>query len=197
MVGIAGDILDRWEAEQVRKYEPNTSKPIYTKKVELRFERDQLLYDIKNIAFVEGDVMLTEDEHDRHQVMDIGEDGNVDRVTRMIDLTIAKCTELLYPYSKTNIEEEETRNDKLEEPAAYTIILLVPDDFSKSTVTYLEKLIHEFVVYNVLADWMSIANLKNPASAKNWRGKMEDLEDDIRSTVNARMHRIRRTQTPF
>lgn len=73
----------------------------------------------------------------------------------------------------------------------------VPTDFSKSTVNYLEKLIHELVVYKVLSDWMSITNLRNTNSAANWAAKIKQLEDDIESTLNARMHRVRRTQTPW
>lgn len=183
--------------ESRQRYNKGTSKPVYTKKVTLTFKRDELLYDIRNIAYVEGDVMPTTDDHDRHQVMDIGEDGNVDRVTRVIDLALAECEELLYPYSKTNVDDTETRNDILESPKEHHIDMLVPDDFSKSTVNLLEKLIHEFLVCRVLSDWMGITNLKNPGSANNWANKIEELKDQVESTLNARMHRVRRTQTPF
>ena len=57
-----------------------------TKKITLRFKREELLYDCKNYAYVEGDVMKTDDAHDRHQVQDIAEVGNVDRLTRVFDL---------------------------------------------------------------------------------------------------------------
>ena len=54
-----------------------------TKAVTLVFKREELLYDAENYSFVEGDIMQAEDEHARHQVFDIGQDGNVDRVTRI------------------------------------------------------------------------------------------------------------------
>lgn len=198
--GIAGDILDTLEANgYFRKgpFESGTSKVTYTKTAVLIFYRSELLYDIKNLAFVEGDVMPTADEHDRHQVMDIGEDGNVDRVTRVMDLAVARCVELLYPYSKTEAEDGEYREDTLVNEDEYVIRLKLPDDFSRSTLTYLERLIHEFIVYRVLADWMSFTNIKNPNSAANWLSKLQEIEDDIESTLNARMHRVRKTQTPF
>lgn len=195
--GIAGDILDRLEAQMQGQYDEGTNKRKYTKKVTLRFGREALLYDIRNIAYVESDVMPTDNEHDRHQVADIGEDGNIDRVTRMMDLAISQCKELLYPYSKNEVSDEEERTDELKECEEYKIEMLVPDDFSKSTVDYLEKLIHELVVYKVLADWMSITNLRNSKSADNWRAKIADLEDEIDSAIHARMHRVRRTQTSF
>lgn len=197
LYGIAGDILDRLEAERQGLYVRGTNVPKYENKVTLTFKREELLYDIKNMAYVEGDVMPTDNEHDRHQVIDIGEDGNIDRVTRIMDLTIAHCTELLYPYSKSDVDSEEERDNTLTETDEYKIVMKVPTDFSKSTVSYLEKLIHELVVYKVLSDWMSITNLRNPNSAANWAAKIQQLKDDIESTLNARMHRVRRTQTPW
>ena len=104
---------------------------------------------------------------------------------------------MLYPYSKSDVDSEEERDNTLTETDEYKIVMKVPTDFSKSTVSYLEKLIHELVVYKVLSDWMSITNLRNPNSAANWAAKIQQLEDDIESTLNARMHRVRRTQTPW
>ena len=166
----------------------------FVKDVNLSFKREQLLYDIKNYAFVEGDVMQAKTEHDRHQVIDVGEDGNIDRVTRVLDLSFVECVDLLYPYSKKTFEDMQDSNDILEETETYTIEMKVPDWFSKTTVVLLEKLIHEYMVYRVLADWMSITN---PASKANWEEKIEDVSEKIRGCMNARCRRLRRTQTPF
>lgn len=168
-----------------------------TKTVTLTFYREQLLYDIKNLAFVEGDVLSDEAQHSKHQVQDIGEDGNIDRVTRMLDLALARCRERLYPYTKVPVESGETLDDVLMDYEIYTIDMLVPDDFSTTTVKYLEQLIHNLLVYYVLADWMSIANVANPKSASNWAAKAQDLEDEIKSRLNARTGRVRKFQSPF
>ena len=52
-----------------------------TRTVRLKFLRSQLLYDIKNYAFIEGDVMGEEKQHAQHVIVEIGEEGNVDRVS--------------------------------------------------------------------------------------------------------------------
>lgn len=168
-----------------------------TKTVTLTFLREQLLYDIKNIAYVEGDVLPDDAQHSKHQVQDIGDEGNVDRVTRMLDLALARCREHLYPYTKEPVEGGESLDDVLEDTETYTIDMLVPDDFSTTTVKYLEQLIHNLLVYYVLADWMSIANVANPQSAANWAAKAQDLEDEIKSKLNARTGRVRKFQSPF
>lgn len=163
----------------------------------LTFYREQLLYDIKNLAYVEGDVLSDDAQHSKHQVQDIGEEGNVDRVTRMLDLALSRCREHLYPYTKEPVEGGELLDDVLAETEVYTIDMLVPDDFSTTTVKYLEQLIHNLLVYLVLADWMSIANVANPNSAANWAAKAQDVEDEIKTKLNARTGRVRKFQSPF
>ena len=201
ITGIAGDLLDKIGASGYivtdKRLYPGTSKRQYKNKATLKFLRSELLYDAGNIAYVEGDVMPTDNEHDRHQVQDIIEDGNVDRVTRVLDLAIAHCREMLYPYTRTNIDTEEERDDKLEAPEEYEIDMMLPEDYSKSTLTYLEKLIHEYLVYSVLTDWLSITDIKNPNAAAMWEAKKEKLSGEIDSTIHARIHRVRRTQAPF
>jgi hypothetical protein len=168
-----------------------------TKTVTLTFLREQLLYDIKNIAYVEGDVLPDESQHSKHQVQDIGDEGNIDRVTRMLDLALARCREHLYPYTKEPVEGGELLDDVLFDTSAYFINMLVPDDFSTTTVKYLEQLIHNLLVYYVLADWMSIANVANADSAANWAAKAEDAEEEIKGVLNSRVGRVRKFQSPF
>ena len=78
-----------------------------TLKVTLTFKRDQLLYDIKNAAYVESHVMPPDTEHAKHMVADVGEEGNVDRVTRVLDLGVSMCREMLYPWAKKDIVNTE------------------------------------------------------------------------------------------
>lgn len=159
----------------------------------LGFKRDQLLYDIKNYAYIEGSVMDTGSNHNRHMVQDVGEEGNVDRVTRVLNLTVAKCRELLYPYTKNELHRTEL-NDILREPKVYGIVLSVPTDFSQTTLYLLENLIHEYLVCKAVSDWLSITN---PAKAQVWEAKAEDAESEIRVNLHARIARTRRRLRPF
>ena len=83
-------------------------KNVRTKTVSLKFKRSELLYDCANLGYVHGDTMHTDDEHDRHQVMDIVEDGNVDRVTRILNLAMSEIREALYPYTKEEAQNAPT-----------------------------------------------------------------------------------------
>lgn len=153
-----------------------------------------MLYDIRNVAWVEGDVYAVEDSHLRHQVQDIGEDGNVDRVTRVLDLSYSECVEILYPYTKRPVHGEVGVDNTLDAQHVYLIELSLPSDYSVTTVMLLKKLIHEYMVSRVLADWLSITL---PSRSSHWEEVCESLRVKIRDSLNARIGRTRLSLSPF
>lgn len=161
----------------------------------LQFEREQLLYDISQICYIEGHVMPTKETevHQRHTVQDVAEEGNVDRVTRVLDLCVSQCRELLYSYTKHRVRRK-VYDDKLKKREAYAIVMKVPGNFSQTTLTLLERLIHEYLVARAVADWMSITN---PAKEETWLAKAAEAESAMKTNLLARMGRTRRRLHPF
>ena len=169
--------------------------------VRLCFKREQLLYDIKNYAYVESDMMdeqkkgltLPEINHARHITADIGEEGNVDRVSRKLQLVYMNAVEMLYPYTKLEIEAE-TIDDDLTEPDEYVIEMSVPITASRTTLIHLSTLIHEYLVCSVVADWLAITN---PQASVSWRERMEAARVEINSVKNMRRGPVTRKMSPF
>ena len=159
----------------------------------LLFNREQLIYDIRNVAFVEGDIMPEDQQHERHTVQDIGEAGNIDRVTRVLDLAHSECVEWLYPFTKRRIYRD-CLDDRLTAKKVYSIFMTVPKDFSQTTLNALEKLVHEYLVSSVIADWLSIANTKKAAV---WEEKKENLKTAIKNKPRMRRGRLRIRKHPF
>lgn len=144
----------------------------YNKHVTLNFLRDQLLYDIGNLGYVEGHILPDDQEHARHVTSDIIEDGNVDRITRILDLVHAEAEELLYPYTKRKTTCVDDRYDPLINRECYVIDMHVPDRFSSTTSRLLETLIHEWMVAAALADWLGITNER---AAQKWKARAEEM----------------------
>ena len=126
--------------------------------------------------------MGEEKQHAQHVLAEIGEEGNVDRVSRILAVVHAAVIEMLYPYTKAEPIEEEIDNC-LYAPDAYEIELNVPTAMSRTTLHLLSRLIHEYMVYRVLADWLSITN---PEAAANWLEKAEATEKEISKAKNQR-----------
>lgn len=166
-----------------------------TRNVALQFRREQLLYDIANYGFIEGDLMAENpDDHARHLTQDVAEVGNVDRITRILGLVHAGVIEMLYPYTKFEAEDGDCLNDRLREPEVYMVEMAVPPTVSMTTIHYLEHLIHEYMVARAIADWLSITN---PRKAPVWAEKVEAIEQSIRTCMIRRMQRTRIKQHPF
>ncbi len=165
-----------------------------TKVVNLTFYRSELIYDISNKAYVEGDVMTEENMHAKHQTIDITQDGNVDWVNRTLNLAFSECVEMMYPYTKIASEDPENYDDVQTAPETYKVTLVVPLTFSKTTGDLLSKLIHEYLVARVLSDWFSTTN---PQVAARWLTRMEDLKESLRGKVAHIGCRVRLKLNPF
>lgn len=165
------------------------------KEVTLTFKRQELLYDASNYSYVEADTIPEGDECRRHQVFDITQEGNVNRVTRVLNMAHAECVEMLYPYTKEEIPDgQEALDDVMREPEEYEIKLNLPASFSLTTVKMLESLIHEYLVCRVLADWMSITNAESEAT---WEKKFVTLRNKIQTSLLSRRGKVRRKLKPF
>lgn len=162
----------------------------------LTFKREQLLYDIRGLGFVEGDIMSDEQQDAKHQTQDIGECGNLDRVTRLLNLGVSEVAEALYAYTKKELPEGESilLDDTLEEPDTYTIVLSVPSEFSGTTLRLLRDLIHEYLVCKVMGEWLSITK---PDAAANWLAKAESALGKVKETLGRRMNGVLRPLNPF
>ncbi len=197
MAGIAGDILDRMEQHAKAAFYPGTSTKVREKRATVTLLAEELLHDIANMAYVEGDLMDSGDGHAAHQVRDICEDGNRERVLRVISMAVAKCRERLYPYTREDAADGTLLDNTPEEREEYVISLLLPEDFSKTTLDYLNKLLHEYITCTALADWMTIANTENKASAATWAAKAEEAQEQVMKIINLRRGRVRRTISPI
>ena len=165
-----------------------------TKNVTLVFHRAQLLYDIKNYAYIEGHVWGEENQHAQHTLVEIGEDGNVDRVNRILGVVHAAAIEMLYPYTKLEPVEDEVICDKMWIPTDYKINMAIPATMSRTTLHLLNRLIHEFMVSRVIYDWLSITH---PESARNWLDKALEAQEEINRIKHTRAGVLRRPSHPL
>lgn len=178
-------------------YDRDAADSKATRTVTLTFHREQLLYDIKNYAYIEGHVWgedSPEIRHAQHTLIEIGEEGNVDRVNRILGVVHAAVVEMLYPYTKHEVEEGEVICDCMWVPDKYVIRLDVPATMSQTTLHLLSKLIHEYMVARVIYDWLSITHAE---AARNWLEKAAEAEQKINSVKNGRRGVLRRPSHPF
>lgn len=165
--------------------------------VVLKFYRENLDYSIGNMAYVESHVMGDESECRKHMVADILEPGNRDRVTRLLEVIYSGVVEMLYPYTKTTHDDDEITDD-LWNPSEYRIEMRVPKTFSTTTLRLLNNLIHEYMVYRVLHDWLTVTGEPNSNAAQHWLEKAAEAEKEIERVKNNRTTgSLRRPMSPW
>lgn len=170
-------------------------EPERTYPARLVFKRDELLYDARTIAFVKSDMMPEDEQPIRHYVGGIGDEGNVDRVTRILGLAHSECVEMLYPYTKEEIVgEQDTLDDVLRDPEEYVIDMMLPEKFSRTTLRLLESLIHEYMLCRILSEWLA---LTYPDASAYWEEKRLNFREKVGKVLLSRTGRLRRPLKPF
>lgn len=164
------------------------------RQVDITLYRNSLLYDISNIAYIVGDSIPDLDDKVRSAITDICEEGNIDRITRIMNRAYNDLLNLLYAYTKERVLEENRVDNLFSEPVEYKIRMMVPEDFSKTTVSALSECLHEYIVNIVIADWLSITK-KDEMST--WQEKADIVLGRAKNIINDRVGAIKRKLSVF
>lgn len=156
--------------------------------------RDALLYSIENNAYILGYPMSDDQQPSKHQLMDVGQEGNVDVVTRVLDLAYSECQNVLFPHIIQPDPTDDFGDDKLREVSEYEFALKLPAYFPPTSISYLKKLIHEFMVCRAMFVWLGLNNM--PAKTE-WEMRTEEVTKKMRETLVLRSKKIRRSLHPF
>lgn len=171
------------------------SVKIDAKKATIKYKVSEIIYDVNNLAWIEGDIMSDDEGHKKHQLVDITQKGNIDRVKRVLDMAFAEIVEKLYPHTKAEIKGEDVIFDNIPEDVdSYILELHLPSNYSITTLNLLKNYIHEYLVMRVLQDWLLIVY---PDKAKAYDAKLEFVNNNIQKTIITRMMPVRRKLKPF
>lgn len=188
---LCGNYTIASDHKNLRTMKNNQQPPI---NVHFTIKRKALLYDIENTSYVIGNIIPDDGQPQKHQFIDVAQEGNIDIVTRALDLAYSECLNFLFPYVKTPITETECGDDMLKEVEEFDFTIQMPATVSQPTVIYLKKLIHEYMVKRVMVEWTSLSyNEAQPL----WELKAQDVRSKIREVLNFRIKKVRRSLHPF
>lgn len=148
----------------------------------MKLTKKSLLYDISNLAYTIADT----GEHDRHtlhRVRDICQDGNIDRVSRVLCLAYSNLLSVLLPV--LSAPRLDINKDLSVVPHDYEFCFR-SDRSLRFRLTLEWKLkiketAREYMVCLVLADWLAITL---PEAADVWKFRAEAAFASLRSHVS-------------
>ena len=144
----------------------------------IKIKKQSLIYDISNLAFVIAD-SGNPASHALHRLRDICQEGNIDRVARILGLAY---TIVLDAISSVLIKTPFGLNRDFSSSVKDYIFNFSKDPSVKDILTgefilHLKENIREFMICMVLADWLAVTY---PEFSELWRKKADATLERIR-----------------
>lgn len=128
---------------------------------------NEVLDDIRSAAWLESELHPELDRHRRHEMADICEDGNIERVWRVLALAEAEIRLALH---RILYEKRAVRADNsLERTESWQFRFLTK--VAPSLLSFIREKIHEYMVARVMADRMGVLISD---SATIWEERVKD-----------------------
>ena len=173
-------------------------------KVMIELLKKELVYDIKNTAYTYADSISSSvtDPHLIHNIYDVCEVGNRDKLARILESTIEDCREVLYRFTKMEMlgsgfdsnEWEECIGSPTNEEEAYYLALRMPNGFSSTSVHTMTVYIHDYIVNQSLYEWLMVVY---PDGADRFWALAEEKKEKIKNASNRSAVRARIRLHPF
>lgn len=174
-------------------------------KVMIELEKKELVYDIKNTAFAFADSCAKQKDIDAKQlknVFDVSEEGNRDKLARILDSAVEDCREMLFRFTKVEMycggfdsnEWEECIGSPTNEEEAYYLALRMPNGFSSTSVHTMTVYIHDYIVNQALYEWLMVVYTEG---ADRFWALAEEKKEKIKNASNRSAVRARIRLHPF
>lgn len=176
----------------------------------------EILYDIRNKAFLTGRSRETADNQAQISWSQLsGDEPEMGQIMRSVESALAVVQTKLAPYLEEITRERILREhhppcmphpaEPIELPAeddvlmrfednAITMKLLMPDNYNQAFVPVLSSSIHNFIVAAVLGEWFVISY---PNEAKAYLQWAEGENVNIKACLEKRIKPLRRRLHPF
>lgn len=161
--------------------------------ISIKLIRAELIYDINLSAYAVGETIRGED-NDRSLVMDICDDGKVDKVTMCLNKAWGELLNDMTGYTKIETDEDMDADDVFTSPEEYSVRLCVPNSFSKLNVEAVKNAMHTYLVNEALAGWFAITK-KDEVAYYEDKSLIELAK--VKRFLNVRVKPVRIKMYPF
>ncbi|WP_321331873.1 hypothetical protein [uncultured Bacteroides sp.] len=161
--------------------------------ITITLNREAILYDIGNIAYITGDLMHS-DVKDQSGVQDVNNEGNIDKVTRILNKSFNELVYGLTAFTKKDYTEDIVLDDNFSVPGEYVLELSTSLTFSSTNAKAVMTAAHEYMVDMVLFEWFTITK-KDEFELYKMKADEELLK--MKRYLNSRTKAVRRPLRPF
>lgn len=161
--------------------------------ITIRLIRSELIYDINLMAYAVGETIRGEDV-DRSLVMDVCDDGKVDKTTQGINKAWGELLNSITGYTKIETDEDINIDNEFITPEEYSVCLCVPYSFSKLNAEAVKNSMHAYLVNKALSGWFAITKKDEVVYYEN-EASIELAK--VKRFLNVRVKPVRIKMHPF
>lgn len=161
----------------------NSCRIPHTTRVSIRLKTDNLLYDIAQAGFLSAEAValrLQDNQHVKHRMKDIAEDGNVDVVIRELDNAYTHsllCLSQFMPSSQR--EKEITMTDDYNDyRESYDYTIFINYEHARFLAERLTSLLHDYLVSSAICRYISVV-ADTSHSSELYKQREEDTIGEI------------------
>lgn len=158
-------------------------------RVMMELQKKELVYDVANTTYTFADALSVEDVHEKHNIMDVAQEGNRDKLARILDEAVEDCREVLYSLGKGHVdgswyetnEWEDCVGSPTNDEESYYLKMFAPRSFSPSSLHTLTVYAHNYIVNKSVSDWLAIVY---PKGAEQFLVLAEEKKDKLLHAAN-------------
>lgn len=165
-------------------------------KITVTLKKAELLYDIDNIAYTTGDILVDADTTPKYRsdIQSTGEPWGRSVIIRALDRAFYHLTAKLTAYTKSDTREDTDATNDPQDLENYVLTLYVPQQISEPNIDGVAYAAHNYLVYSALCDWFE--KLKKD-ERELYQFKLNEELDMIKHYLTLRTRPLRLRQRPF
>lgn len=187
------------------------------KSISVTLYRSLLIYDVESVAFITGEVLVTEDEKLRSGIEDVArEDCRLDRLNMILNKSFGELVHSLTAYTQIPLASNVSITNLYEDPESYIfnlnpalsyetltmhdysgdffVTLYVDDNFSAPNVPAVKNAMNAYIMDKALSEWFSITKKDE---VKMYEDKAFQETVNLHRFLSARVTPIRRPLSVF
>lgn len=158
-------------------------------RVMMELMKSELVYDVANTAYTFADALNLDDEHERKSIIDVAQDGNRDKLARILDEAVEDCRETLYTFGKGHVDGSWYETDEWEDcvgsptsdEESYYLKMFAPRYFSTTSLHTMMVYAHNYIVNKAVSDWLMVVY---PKGAEQFLVLANDTKDKLLRAAN-------------
>lgn len=165
-------------------------------RIMMELQKGELVFDVANTTYTFADALSDDEVRDKNKIIDVAQDGNRDKLARILDEAVEDCRETLYNLGKGHVdgswyetdEWDECVGSPINDEESYYLKMFAPRYFTTSSLHTMTVYAHNYIVNKAVADWLMMVY---PKGTEQFLALANDTKEKLLRSANRGSSQIR------